>query len=517
MQPSKQRIATPPQSGFQFASFDALTPPQILNALPSNIAILSHSHLMSGIHTKIQRPFSYITIIRDPIAHIISEFCWSQGIEFYDLSYHARIERLERYLFQFDHLNHQAFVISEPVDTWPVLEAHPHPDNLRQSPDMLLKNSIEKINNSYIFAGITEYSDTTFKFFEDFFGFADLKYSENNFRNISASGRFSSADLPRSIHDRLQSCVHHDLELYDYILSINSVTMRKLREESTNIIHDVRHDVFEVRKKSDYDCKLDVVWDDFIEGLLAIGARASQENETWVLDFSFPIVLEETIDLVVQINILSFTKNGRACPLRCMIHIGSCREDIIIHSCHKITMTTRKTDLVNNTLPFHLSATPVSPDDRDVYLFNPLPFMIPSILVSKLPLCPLDTFIAFDDRNHDMLIEGWETPEGCRIPRSISRKARIAISIETATLQQNGIILALTVSPIPMSGQSGWPCLCLSVNGKTVGKNLTISQLTTIRVPINWEPCDWQTLVMEIRVDLKAFGVLLHGLQLERS
>jgi hypothetical protein len=95
--------------------------------------------------------------------------------------------------------------------------------------------------------------------------------------------------------------------------------MRKLREESTNIIHDVRrdvrHDVFEVRKKSDYDCKLDVVWDDFIEGLLAIGARASQENETWVLDFSFPIVLEEPIDLVVQINILSFTKNGRACPL----------------------------------------------------------------------------------------------------------------------------------------------------------------------------------------------------------
>jgi hypothetical protein len=371
--------AAPHGEAFRIATFDALSTREALDALPKAPYVFSHSHVMSGLHQRFRDDFAYVTLVREPVAHLLSEFAWSRGIELFDLPARRIMEMLEAYVDGFAHLNHQCFMIATPVAAWPVLEAHPNRTNLGEASTDLAAAALDMLEAHYLFVGMSERMADMFRVFEHHFGMRDLMTAGGAFRNAMAAGPLSQAALPPSLRRAIQEKSQADLELHDYVRA------RALREiGALRGAGDGCDGAGPVFPAADYTCRLGVAWRYFVEGLLAIGAMASHPGDEWVLEFALPVALEGAAYVGVTITLIAFTKDGRTCRLDAAIRIGTQEQGLVIGGRHEVACVVHADEVVDGRLPFSLRAVGIDVESRDVYAFNPLPFMIDGIVMSAV-------------------------------------------------------------------------------------------------------------------------------------
>ncbi|MGG3888361.1 sulfotransferase family 2 domain-containing protein [Metabacillus fastidiosus] len=178
-----------------------------------------HGHFHFGIHQHLSdRPYTYYTMLRDPVEHVISEYYYI--LRKPNNQAHDKVKNM----------SFEEFIISE--------EFHDRTSNrqtffisggLKDDLDLALKN----LNQYFSIVGITEMFDESIFFIGQELGWKNITYKKKNV----TKNRPSKDEFPDNIIKLIEEKNELDMELYNFsknllqtkIKNLNHQSMRKLR------------------------------------------------------------------------------------------------------------------------------------------------------------------------------------------------------------------------------------------------------------------------------------------------
>ena len=179
-----------------------------------------NGHGMYGCHLVLDRPVSYITILRDPASRFISEFFWERRDDpRLAAGQHALFDDLLRYIDALDQANLQVYELAQFHHERPIETPHLRPELFSTySIDAALRIAQQRIRDHFCFVAITEKFEESLFLFFDMLGWPRIQMWN---RGPHASGRGGNAkklgvaDLPEASRARLERLLEADRALYD--------------------------------------------------------------------------------------------------------------------------------------------------------------------------------------------------------------------------------------------------------------------------------------------------------------
>lgn len=187
------------------------------DSLPENInydnikCVVGHHQF--GLHTHIPRPSQYITVLRDPVDRVISDY-------YFDLKFHGK-----------------------KIEDWPIQPFIKHFSNRQtrwiagnDQEDLALAKA--NLNDHFIFAGLTEWFDESLFIMKQKLGWQDISYKKYNVNEKRSKVDQVSDDVLDEIkkHNQL------DIQLHAYVKN-------KLQMELNNLDGDAQKELRQYKNR----------------------------------------------------------------------------------------------------------------------------------------------------------------------------------------------------------------------------------------------------------------------------
>jgi hypothetical protein len=158
-----------------------------------------YGHCRFGVHSHFDKPFSYITMLRDPVERIIS-------------TYYFALRRPKNHMHEkVKNMSFTDFVIDETSNgISPLVNHQTRFLSGKKIPD--LEKAIENIHEYYTVVGLTEMFDESIFLMKKYLGWNDLEYSSSNV----TSNRPKRNDLPDKAIEIIREKNGLDYALYKY-------------------------------------------------------------------------------------------------------------------------------------------------------------------------------------------------------------------------------------------------------------------------------------------------------------
>lgn len=170
-------------------------------------------HLSYGIHAYLTGESVYITLLRDPVKRLISNYFFARSLPHH--KQHENAMRLSLEEFVQDPLQNQAVTRALYGFTFDPTNPAPPTDMLTLPPDAL---DIAKrhLSEQYAVVGITEHFDTSLMLMKKALGWGNVTYMS---RNITKSDDSRQKLSPETVAVVKQACAM-DVDLYQHALSV---------------------------------------------------------------------------------------------------------------------------------------------------------------------------------------------------------------------------------------------------------------------------------------------------------
>ncbi len=461
---------------------------KFLDRLSQDSSVLFHSHNAFGLHKLVDWNVSYFTVLREPVAHTISMFYWTAGLELRDLELTAITDRLAAFVDSFEHLNHQAFELAicaqDRPDNYELLST----GNLVGTGDDLLRPAIEHLSSMFLFVGHTDQPTDTYAFLERTFGFSDLASAAEGFENRSLAplkhGRGRMDNIPASVLAAIREKTKVDQLLFD-----NHGFARQDHQRTAL----PRRSPQRSRK---YNCRIDQPWSFFVEGLIELGAEIGRGIDIegtgcrrWTLRALLPLAEPGDEDFVCSFRFSAPMVHGEVCPTRVFVQVGSTEAQTSQLTSRGTTQSVEcvalGSDLVEGHLEILMTAEQsLQPEIGEISNINPLPYMLQSILVRKMALLRTNEALVIspEGSGRTALISGFAPPQIEGFAWSIGKKARMLLRVSDGAILElaanaspnRGSIAALEleVAPLLVEGKITGQTLVVEVNGRKANLRL---------------------------------------------
>ena len=179
-------------------------------------------HLGFGWHYLLDKPFKYITMLRNPIERIVSLYYFSKKYEwqpYYELANSLSLEEFASIESNREICNYQTALLSGIVQA---------PTSTRELPQKKhLQEAIENLNTHFINVGITEKFDESILLLQD-----SLSWEMPFYRRLQVvADRPKIVDLNKRILDTIKRNNELDLELYSWTKQKHNALVAKKGEE----------------------------------------------------------------------------------------------------------------------------------------------------------------------------------------------------------------------------------------------------------------------------------------------
>ncbi|MED3882339.1 sulfotransferase family 2 domain-containing protein [Priestia megaterium] len=179
----------------------------------SNIKYIQ-GHYPFGIHQYFTSPAVYITMIRDPIERVISEFYFIQKVPQHDLFIYKQIEKKQMSLEDYIDMDNEKFKLRN---------ANMQTRFLSGGNTIDLEKAKENINKNFAFVGITEMFDESLFLLQKKLGWKNVKYSKVNVNKSRPLKDQISLEVLQKIKMKNQL----DIELYEWVKGIFNKQLNK--------------------------------------------------------------------------------------------------------------------------------------------------------------------------------------------------------------------------------------------------------------------------------------------------
>lgn len=176
-------------------------------------------HFYFGIHSLLQRPCTYITILRDPIERVISHYYYVRRMPAHEEYPFARNLGLEEFV---------ATGISKTIDNGQVRQLCGVPEaalgpRLESVSDDWLQQARNNLRDHFAVVGLTEEFDKTCLLLKHQFGWKNtFHYSAN-----ATGDRPQQDDVDASVIKLIRERNQHDCELYEYARQLFNAQLAK--------------------------------------------------------------------------------------------------------------------------------------------------------------------------------------------------------------------------------------------------------------------------------------------------
>jgi hypothetical protein len=180
-------------------------------------------HQFFGLHKSLPQTSVYITLLREPVKRILSNYYWA--LERPNFPYHDTIKKVNMSFETFMHHKLAAtmdngmtrFISGYDLDQVPY----------GQCKKDILKKAKENIKKHFLAVGLTEYFDESLILFKRLFGWEKLPHYKKYNVNRNKSRKNGVTD---SVYHSIRRYIDLDLELYRYIKNRFIIQISKLGE-----------------------------------------------------------------------------------------------------------------------------------------------------------------------------------------------------------------------------------------------------------------------------------------------
>lgn len=204
---------------------------ELMEFFPKNINSISkeklnevkyvYGHNPFGFHTYFSRPFTYITILRDPIDRIISEYYYLVEQPMHDVYISKQIQEknmnLEDYVTSLD----------EKIQLRTMNMQTRYASGVDSPKYVDLEKAKENLNKYFSVVGITEMFDESLYFIMKETGRGGVSYQKTNI----TKRRPKKDDLPKGLIDKIKNTNQLDIELYEWA---KANLLRRIKNLDTN-------------------------------------------------------------------------------------------------------------------------------------------------------------------------------------------------------------------------------------------------------------------------------------------
>lgn len=173
-----------------------------------------YGHIYFGAHRYLYKPYTYITMLRDPIDRVVSHFYYLQAKNHFKTN-----TNFEDFISDNLNRNVQTQYISGQFTP-------------KGTPD--IQKAKENMGKYFSIVGITEMFNESVFLMKKQFGWQDIIYSK---RNVTVN-RPSKDQLSKEIIDLVKRHNELDIELYDYARNILEQKIHTLDSQSKQELHD---------------------------------------------------------------------------------------------------------------------------------------------------------------------------------------------------------------------------------------------------------------------------------------
>jgi len=203
---------------------------RLMRLPPERLAqvLVFKGHMPFGLHTKLIRPATYITFVRDPVERVISEY---YSILHYVLHpEHRRMQKLslEEYASGTPHHNVQTKLISGRTDYPNFLAGDCDAETLALAKDNLAKH--------FSFAGLTERFDEGLAVLKLLFGWDIARYAQFNKTSVRPKRDSILASTQALIAQRNK----YDVLLYDHVRALYPDVLKSFGEQLPDQLQGIR-------------------------------------------------------------------------------------------------------------------------------------------------------------------------------------------------------------------------------------------------------------------------------------
>jgi hypothetical protein len=187
----------------------------ISNELKSKLKCVHHAHVPFGVHSFYpDRQFTYITMFRDPVERVLSQYYFIQELKDHPL--HKRVKGMSLEQFLDDHY-HRSFRLTRNYQTQMVSGSmNPKKANL--------KKAKKNIKSYFAVVGITEMFNESLFLIKKTLGWDNLSYLKENITH----NRPTREQIPRHIIKKIKKLNQLDIELYNWVKANLESTLKKL-------------------------------------------------------------------------------------------------------------------------------------------------------------------------------------------------------------------------------------------------------------------------------------------------
>ncbi len=186
-----------------------------------NIGYLT-GHAPFGLHRWLPRPATYITLLRDPVERVLSEYFFIRLYPEHPLhhQFHSENVSLDDYVeaHEFNLMTRWLCGFFDGDKTW--AGVHDMPPEAYEAASQTARHNL---TTHFSLVGLTEHFDQFMLLIRRLFGWQDIFYVK---QNVTAS-RPSIAELPPQTIARIQELNKFDIELYEFGRRIFESQLRK--------------------------------------------------------------------------------------------------------------------------------------------------------------------------------------------------------------------------------------------------------------------------------------------------
>ncbi|MFC3886618.1 sulfotransferase family 2 domain-containing protein [Bacillus songklensis] len=168
-------------------------------------------HMPFGVHQFFNQPGSYVTMLRDPVDRVLSDYYFIRSLPSHNL--HSKVIKMSLEEYQKDPVNSNLqthYILGEKFG------------------EMLTKEDLEKAKSNLIHhfsvAGITERFDESISLMKKYWGWNNISYTKANV----TKGRLSKEEISRGIIDQIETNNVFDIELYHFAKELLEEKIRLL-------------------------------------------------------------------------------------------------------------------------------------------------------------------------------------------------------------------------------------------------------------------------------------------------
>ncbi|MCK5057140.1 MAG: sulfotransferase family 2 domain-containing protein [Candidatus Aminicenantes bacterium] len=180
------------------------------NRLKNENAALIRGHFEFGWHYFLSRPFTYFTILRDPVERVISEYFYILRSPGHPLFSHVAKKNVS--LVDFVKKWNAPNLQTKKISGTTFAKNSGVSQDVEVNADNMLKMAKENLNKHFAVVGLTERFDETLILFKREFGWDWPFYIRDNVTKDKVAGE----DIPSSTIDIIKEYNRLDIELYEY-------------------------------------------------------------------------------------------------------------------------------------------------------------------------------------------------------------------------------------------------------------------------------------------------------------